>query len=72
MTTMTLEMRKLQNCQEELRMARDEIHNLKNENVRLRYAILTTIDELGHLADGENCSLIVLKRAIEYSKRAAD
>lgn len=31
---------------------------------RLRSAIKQTLDENGHLADGENCTLIVLKRAL--------
>jgi len=44
MTTMTLEMRKLQNCQEELRMARDEIHRLKLENSTLKIAVGEWID----------------------------
>lgn len=32
---------------------------------RLRDAILTTLDENGHLADGDNCTLIHLVRAME-------
>lgn len=32
---------------------------------RLVAAIETTLDENGHLADGEDCTLIALKRAIE-------
>ena len=31
---------------------------------RLRAAIIKTLEENGHLADGENCTLIALKRAI--------
>ena len=38
---------------------------LVRENMRLRNAIQQTLDENGHLADGDNCTLIVLKRAIE-------
>ncbi len=34
------------------------------ENERLRNAIIKTIEENRHLADGENCTLIHLKRAI--------
>lgn len=30
----------------------------------LRSAILETLDENGHLADGDNCTLIKLKRAV--------
>ena len=33
---------------------------------RLRAAIKETLDKNGHLADGENCTLIDLKRAIGY------
>ena len=35
-----------------------------DEIKRLRAAIQQTLNENGHLADGENCTLIVLKRAI--------
>lgn len=35
-----------------------------NEIGRLRGAIEQTLNENGHLADGENCTLIVLKRAL--------
>lgn len=33
MTTMTLEMKMLKNCQEELRQARDEIHRLRKLSI---------------------------------------
>ena len=40
---------------------------IKNTEIdRLRTAIQTTLDENGHLADGEDCALIELKRAIGY------
>lgn len=42
-----------------------ELNQLSAENERLREAIRQTLDENGHLADGENCTLILLKRAIE-------
>lgn len=35
---------------------------------QLRNAINRTLDENGHLADGDNCTLIELKRAIESVK----
>lgn len=35
------------------------------EILKLRNAIQKTLDENGHLADGENCTLILLKRALE-------
>ena len=40
---------------------------LENESEikRLRAAIQQTLDENGHLADGDVCKLILLKRAIE-------
>ena len=41
-----------------------ELNKLSAENERLRDAIRKTLDENGHLADGENCTLIVLKRAL--------
>jgi len=34
-------------------------------------AVEQTLDENGHLADGENCTLIVLKRALEKVKGGA-
>ena len=33
---------------------------------KLHSAIIKTLDENGHLADGENCTLIHLKRAVGY------
>lgn len=36
-----------------------------DEIERLRAAIKQTLDENGHLSDGDVCTLIVLKRAIE-------
>lgn len=43
----------------------DFTRQLEREVQRLRAAIEQTLDENGHLADGDNCTLIVLKRAIE-------
>lgn len=37
---------------------------LLGEIDRLRAAIRQTLDENGHLADGDNCTLITLKRAL--------
>lgn len=37
------------------------------EIAMLRLAIQKTLDENGHLADGDNCTLIRLKRALETS-----
>lgn len=37
---------------------------LEQERKRLTAAIQHTLDENGHLADGENCTLIALKRAV--------
>lgn len=36
---------------------------------RLRLAIETTISENAHLADGDNCTLIVLKRALGIAQQ---
>lgn len=38
---------------------------LRNQRDELLAAIETTLDENGHLADGDNCTLIALKRALE-------
>jgi len=35
---------------------------------KLRAAIKKTLDDNGHLADGDNCTLINLKRAIDYDE----
>ena len=37
---------------------------IESEIARLRAAIQKTLDENGHLADGDDCTLIELKRAI--------
>ena len=42
----------------------DTVEELHDEGMLLRQAIKQTLDENGHLADGENCTLIVLKRAL--------
>lgn len=39
------------------------------ENIRLRYAIEKTIADNLHLADGEVCTLIDLKRAVNWNDR---
>ena len=38
---------------------------MQQEIDRLRAAIQQTLDENGHLADGDNCTLILLKLAME-------
>ena len=43
----------------------DTVEELHDEGMLLRQAIKQTLDENGHLADGENCTLIVLKRALK-------
>lgn len=40
------------------------VEALHDENMVLRQAIRRTINDNLHLADGENCTLIVLKRAL--------
>jgi hypothetical protein len=47
-----------------------ERNNALCESERLRKAILETIEENLHLADGEVCTLIKLKRAINYDDNA--
>jgi hypothetical protein len=34
-------------------------------SIKVRAAIQQTLDENGYLADGDNCTLIALKRALE-------
>ena len=46
---------------DDLAEAIEEIHD---ENMILLAAIRQTLDENEHLADGENCTLIVLKQAL--------
>ena len=38
--------------------------NTQQENARLRTAIINCLNNNGHLADGDNCTLIDLKRAV--------
>ena len=45
-------------------VATEMIISLQKENSYLKKAILETLAENGHLADGENCTLIKLKRAL--------
>lgn len=47
------------------RILREEIERLDSESCRMRAAIRQTLEENGHLADGDNCTLILLKRALE-------
>jgi hypothetical protein len=42
-----------------------ELIAAQRERDELAAAILQTLDENSHLADGENCTLIVLKRALK-------
>jgi ElaB/YqjD/DUF883 family membrane-anchored ribosome-binding protein len=46
-------------------LIRDKGHSQEEEIARLRSAIQQTLEENGHLADGDNCTLILLKRAVE-------
>ncbi|MDY0136384.1 MAG: DUF6378 domain-containing protein [Thiomicrospira sp.] len=41
------------------------IKDLKKENLKLKQAIADTLEENRHLADGDNCTLIRLKRALQ-------
>lgn len=41
------------------------VEELETENAILREAIMDCLQENGHLADGENCTLIGLKRALK-------
>ncbi len=44
---------------------RKESVKMKDREARLVAAIKQTLDENGHLADGDNCTLIVLKRTLK-------
>lgn len=44
---------------------RHVVAELYEENARLVNAIEKTLEENGHLADGDNCTLILLKRALK-------
>lgn len=44
---------------------RDQIASLRTQRDYLLSAAKRTLDENGHLADGDVCTLIVLKRAVE-------
>ena len=46
------------------------LRNLQFENFRLREAICRTLQENEHLADGEDCTLIHIKRAMQSNVQA--
>lgn len=48
----------------ERRLCVEAMESQAAEIERLRAAIVQTLNENGHLADGENCTLIALKRAM--------
>ena len=52
-------------CVEALEELFDEIARLRTQRDYLLSAARRTLDENGHLADGDVCTLIVLKRAVE-------
>jgi len=52
-------------CVEALEELLDEIARLRTQRDYLLSAARRTMDENGHLADGDVCTLIVLKRAVE-------
>jgi hypothetical protein len=47
----------------------DRLEVLEFENYRFRNAIQLTLDENGHLADGDACTLIELKHAITHTPK---
>ena len=55
----------LENAQKRAEYWKAGLAEANSEIDRLRAAIQQTLDENGHLADGDVCTLIVLKRAIE-------
>lgn len=52
-------------CAEALESLLDEVARLRTQRDDILAAARRTLDENGHLADGEICTLIVLKRAVE-------
>ena len=48
------------------------LNKAATEICRLRQAITQTLDENAHLADGENCTLIVLKRAMSQNDQPSE
>lgn len=52
-------------CAEALEAQADEIARLRTQRDYLLSAARRTLDENGHLADGDVCTLLVLKRAVE-------
>lgn len=48
----------------ERRLCAEAMESQAAEIERLRAAIVQTLNENGHLADGDNCTLIALKRAM--------
>jgi len=52
-------------CVEVLEELLDEIARLRTQRDYMLSAARRTLDENGHLADGDVCTLIVLKRAVE-------
>ena len=55
---------------DEIRVLRESLKWVTNEKERLERAIQRTLDENGHLADGDNCTLIHLKRALPQHNAA--
>lgn len=51
-----------------LRELEEDICQITKQRDDLLAAIETTLSENGHLADGENCTLITLKRAVASVK----
>lgn len=49
---------------DEIRVLIESLKWVMNEKGRLERAIQRTLDENGHLANGDNCTLIHLKRAL--------
>lgn len=50
----------------------NEVTQLIGENLRLKKAIRETLADNPHLADGENCTLIKLKRAAAMPNAGAE
>ena len=50
---------------DEFKQLEERIEQLQAENWKLRKAIIETLEENGHLADGDDCTLIKLKQALE-------
>ena len=56
----------------EIERLKDSAASLRTQRDYLMAAARRTLDENGHLADGDNCTLLLLKRAVETLQEVVD